>query len=221
MKYLSIILFISLTLISCKKSHIVTIQAQNLNNVADGSHYANMAYVVLERGYTFSSKATKLAEGALDENGYTFFDLKMKKNRDYVLGIQEPDNVCYTEITIEHPINYNETNTINFNYTSCGNVIIPTNNINCEGINDTLRYKYYYTSNPDIYIYKGFTHGDGLSWNSNSGTPGCLNYPGFYNKIPSGDYTMEWVVERPSGTITGIDYFTITENDTTTYVLEY
>jgi len=39
--------------------------------------------------------------------------------------------------------------------------------------------------------------------------------------IPAGNYTMEWRVIRPSGTTTGTDYFTVTEGDTTTYILEY
>jgi len=91
--------------------------------------------------------------------------------------------------------------------------------VNCEGIYDTLRYKFYYTDNPDI--YKGFTHDNGQSWNENSGTPGCLNYSGFYTQVPAGNYTFEWQVIRPSGTTTGIDYFNVTEGDTTTYILEY
>ncbi|MGV6861121.1 MAG: hypothetical protein ACWA41_05085 [Putridiphycobacter sp.] len=206
---------------ACKKQHTVTIQAQNLTNLSDGSHYAGMNYVILERGYFYNHKSNGIAKGQLDANGRAVIDVKLKKNLDYVLGIQKPDDVCYTEVTIEYPINYKEENDITFNYAPCGHVNVPTNNINCEGSDDTLRYKFFYTDNLDIYIYKGFTHGDGLSWNENAGTPGCLNYPGFYTQVPSGNYTIEWQVIRPSGTTTGIDYFTVTEGDTTTYILEY
>jgi hypothetical protein len=44
---------------------------------------------------------------------------------------------------------------------------------------------------------------------------------GNFFEIPTGNYTMEWIVYRPSGTTTGIDNFTVTEGDTTTYILEY
>jgi hypothetical protein len=223
MKQLTILIML-LTVFSitaCRKKHTVTIQAHNLVNPADGSHYAGMNYVILERGYFFNHKSNKIAYGQLDENGRAVIDVKLKKSLDYVLGIGTPTNVCYTEVELEYPINYKADNNINFNYAPCGWVNVPTNNVNCEGNNDTLRYKFYYTKDLNVYIYKGFTHGDGLSWDLNSGTPGCLNNPGFYIQIPSGDYTIEWEVNRPSGTTTGIDYFTVAENDTTTYVLEY
>ena len=50
---------------------------------------------------------------------------------------------------------------------------------------------------------------------------GCIDTCGSYFNIPQGNYTFEWIVNRPSGTTTGTDYFTVTESDTTTYVLEY
>jgi hypothetical protein len=215
------ILFLTLVT-SCKKKTMVVIQAQNINNPNSGSHYAGMAYGILESWTPgFELKTSRVATGVLDANGQAAFDLKMKPNRKYDLGIQKPDNICYTEITLQERLDHEKNNTFNFEYGTCSSIIIPTNNANCEGFDDTLRYKYYYTDNTDIYIYKGFTHGDGLSWNNNSGTPGCLNYPGFYNQVPSGNYTLEWQVIRPSGTTTGIDYFTVTEAETLTYVLEY
>jgi hypothetical protein len=52
---------------------------------------------------------------------------------------------------------------------------------------------------------------------------GCQDYSNVIvvKSRPAGNYTLEWQVIRPSGTTTGIDYFTVNENDTTTYVLEY
>ena len=138
---------------ACRKKHTVTIQAHNLLNPADGSHYAGMNYVILERGYFFNHKSNKIAYGQLDENGRAVIDVKLKKNLDYVLGIGTPSNVCYTEVELEYPINYKEDNTINFNYAPCGWVNVPTNNVNCEGENDKMQYRYYVTDNPDIYIY--------------------------------------------------------------------
>jgi methionine-rich copper-binding protein CopC len=42
-----------------------------------------------------------------------------------------------------------------------------------------------------------------------------------FNERSVGNYTVEWEVIRTSGTTTGTDSFTINENDTTTYVIEY
>ena len=137
---------------ACKKNHTITLQAQNLTNSADGSHYAGMKYGVFERGYTFSDNNNVLAKGTLNQNGKAVFDVKLNRNLDYVLGIQKPDNVCYTEITLEYPIEFNKDNTINFDYSPCGFVKIPTNNVNCEGGEDKMQYKYYYTDNSDIYM---------------------------------------------------------------------
>jgi hypothetical protein len=73
----------------------------------------------------------------------------------------------------------------------------------------------------EIYIYKGFLIN--YDWNLQVSISGCQDYSNviIYNSRPAGDYTVEWQVIRPSGTTTGIDYFTVNENDTTTYLLEY
>jgi hypothetical protein len=62
-----------------------------------------------------------------------------------------------------------------------------------------------------------------MEWDPADFIEGCQDYSNgiSYNSRPAGDYTLEWQVERPSGTTTGIDYFTINENDTTTYLIEY
>jgi hypothetical protein len=150
LKYILPILLFGL--MACKKQHTVTIQAQNLANSADGSYYAGMNYVILERGYFFNHKSKTVAFGQLDDNGRAVVELDMKKNLDYVLGIATPVNICYTEVELEYPINYNEENNITFNYAPCGSVNVPYKNVNCEGGTDKMRYKYYYTGNPDIYI---------------------------------------------------------------------
>ena len=72
------------------------------------------------------------------------------------------------------------------------------------------------------YIYTGYIDGD-YNWNNDNFLLGCIDYSNAesYNSRPTGNYTIEWQVERPSSTTTGIDYFTITENDTTNYLIEY
>ncbi|MGV6860240.1 MAG: hypothetical protein ACWA41_00620 [Putridiphycobacter sp.] len=223
MKNLILILVFVTLFIACKKQHTVTIQAQNLTNLSDGSHYSGMKYIIVERRVgTFENKYKTVEEGFLDENGYANFDLKMHPNRTYDLGIETPENICYTDVTIKYHLDLNQNNVVNFKYAPCTYFDVSTNNVNCEGSTDKLWYKYYYTDNPDIYIYRGFTGVGDTVWDPNAGTQGCVNYIGdFYDKIPAGNYTFEWHIERPSGIVDGIDYFTVTEGDTTSYVLEY
>ena len=73
-----------------------------------------------------------------------------------------------------------------------------------------------------IYIYTGYIDAN-YNWQDNKFLEGCIDYSNAvsYNSRPVGNYTIEWMVERPSGTTTGIDYFTITENDSLTYLIEY
>ncbi|MGV6861100.1 MAG: hypothetical protein ACWA41_04980 [Putridiphycobacter sp.] len=225
MKKITYIFILTVLLTACKKQHTVTIQAQNLTNLLDGSHYAGMNYVVLERGYFFNHKSNGIATGQLDANGRAVIDVKLKKNLDYVLGIQKPDDVCYTEVTIEYPVNYKEENDITFKYAPCGYLRNLSKNVNCEGSSDKMQLKFYYSDNPDIYIYRGFTTGANHEWNDVFYIEGCFDNTNTTDMsawdIPAGDYTIEWRVIRPSGTTTGIDYFTVTEGDTTTYILEY
>ena len=132
---------------------MVVIQAQNISNSADGSHYAGATYGIVENWTpVFDLKSKSVAQGVLDANGHAAFDLKMKPNRRYYLGIQTPDNVCYTEITLQESLDREKNNTFNFEYAPCGELSIPSKNINCEGIDDKMQFKFYYTDNPDIYI---------------------------------------------------------------------
>jgi hypothetical protein len=75
------------------------------------------------------------------------------------------------------------------------------------------------TQTAPIYIYRGF--GGSSDWSEITFVEGCVSYPGSYNEVPVGDYTFEWRVIRQSGTTTGFDYFTVSENDSTTYVFDY
>jgi hypothetical protein len=204
-----------------KTTSIITLQLQNLTDQTDGSHYANIRYNIVKTrpGYGIGKKAELIVAEDLNQNGYASFELEMNSKYNYSLAFARPDNICYTEVPPEYYMDINETNTITFNYAPCGNVIVPTNNINCEGQTDKMQYKYYYTDNPDIYIYRGFSNSS--EWSENTFVNGCSSFPGSYNNIPIGNYTFEWRVIRPSGITTGIDYFTITESDTLTYELEY
>lgn len=207
-------------ILSCRKNSTVTIQAQNINNTSDGSAYAGMEYYVVETWIPYlESKSERIASGTLDANGKAVFDVKMKPSRGTVVNVSQPDNICYGSISqsLEHQVS----NTVNFEYATCGMLDIKSNNINCEGTSDEFRFRYYYSDDPDVYIYTGFGYLTG--WNPQVNISGCKDYStvNIYHSRPAGSYTLEWQVIRPSGTTNGSDNFTVTENDTTTYVLEY
>jgi hypothetical protein len=218
--------FLTLVFASCHKKteSKISIQMHNLNNYASGSHYANVRYNIVETriGFGIGKKAKLIVADNLDANGHAELTLKMKADYSYSLAFATPDNICFNDIPFEHLLNHNETNNVDFNYAACGYFDIRTNNVNCESIDDEVRFRFYYTDNPDIYIYRGF--GNLNEWNEQVAIYGCEDFSNsdpYYRSIPSGNYTLEWEVRRPSGIVDGTDYFTVTEGDTTTYILEY
>jgi hypothetical protein len=152
MKHLILIILLLLFATSCKKETTVVIQAQDYIS-GDGSAYAGQEYVVAETWTPFQeTKSEIVAEGFLDANGKASFNLKMKNSRRYILGVSEPDDICFGGLT-QYYLDHEESNAVNFEYLECGYINLPRINVNCEGSGDKFRYKYYYTDNPDIYIY--------------------------------------------------------------------
>ena len=146
--FIAVIFFFST---SCKTDTSVVIQAQDYNT-GNGSAYAGQEYAVAETWTPFQETKSKIvAEGFLDANGKASFHLKMKNSRRYILGVSQPDDICYGGL-VQYYLDHEESNLVNFDFLTCGNAIVPTSNINCEGGDDKMQYKYYYTDNPDIYI---------------------------------------------------------------------
>jgi len=205
LKYILPILFLGL--LACKKQHTVTIQAQNLTNISDGSHYAGMNYVILERGYMFNHKSKQIAFGQLDANGRAVIDLKLKKSLNYVLGITTPSNVCYTEVELEYPINYNKDNNINFNYAPCGYLKFILNNINCNGADDAITYTRFWVSNNED--------------NGSNTYLGCDYFEGDYFNLPVGEYRYDWEVTKNGVTTNHSQTFVLNENDSLIFEIDY
>jgi hypothetical protein len=152
MKHLIIISLLFFLATSCKKETSVVIQAKDYIT-GDGSAYAGQEYAVSESWTPFFETKSKIvATGFLDANGKASFNLKMKNNRKYVMGVSQPDNICYGGL-VQHYLEHEKNNTVIFKYAKCGYLDIKSNNINCEGPNDEFRFRFYYSSNPDIYIY--------------------------------------------------------------------
>lgn len=145
-------LFLGVIFTSCKKEHKVTIQTQDLIT-GDGSAYAGMPFVVTQvRTGTFENKSKRVYEGELDENGHASFLLKMHKDWRYILNITQPDNICHGGVLKDY-LDNESSNHVVVDYLKCGYFIPKSKNINCEGNDDELRFKFYHTIGKDIYIY--------------------------------------------------------------------
>jgi len=224
MKNLLLLSFLVLMVASCKKKTNVVIQAQDYIT-GDGSAYAGMEYAVVEAWTpVLETKSKIVATGFLDDNGHAAFDLKMKNNRKYILGVAQPDNICYGGV-VQYYLDHEKNNNVTFEYLKCGAANIHLENINCEGGTDVIKHVYYYTQNLDIYIYKGGgATGSTTNWTWADYHPasGCYSYYGNYSvEVPEGEYTVEWQASRPSGITTGISTFTVNANDTTTFLIQY
>ncbi len=206
-KFILILLFLATFLTACKKQHTVTIQAQNLTNLSDGSHYAGMNYVILERGYFLNHKSNGIATGQLDANGRAVLDVKLKKNLDYVLGIQKPDDVCYTEVEIEYPINYKEENNINFNYAPCAYLKFILNNANCNGTDDSITYSRTWVSNNEFEGSNKYV--------------GCDYFEGDYFELSSGEYRYDWEVFKNGVSNSYSQNFILNEGDSVIFQIDY
>src|SRR5690554_1795691 len=95
MKHLLYIALIFFFAGNCKEETSVVVQAKDVNTV-DGTAYAGQEYAVSESWSAFFETKSKIvATGFLDANRQPSFNLKMKNNRKYVLGVSEPDNICF------------------------------------------------------------------------------------------------------------------------------
>ena len=113
MKYLLSITILISILLSCRKASTITIQAQNITNLTDGSTYAGMEYYVIESWIPFlESESKRIASGTLDANGRAIFEVKMNPKRGTVLNISQPENICYGGTSVS--LNHEDNNIINF-----------------------------------------------------------------------------------------------------------
>src|SRR5690554_1743814 len=152
MKNLIYISFIIFFAVSCKKETSVVIQAKDYNT-GDGTAYAGQEYAVSESWTPFQeTKSRIVATGFLDENGKASFNFKMNNNRKYVMGVSEPDNICYGGL-VQHYLEHEKNNLVDFDFLTCGYLNINFINVNCENANDEFRFKYYYSADTSIYIW--------------------------------------------------------------------
>jgi len=200
---LCILLFV---ITGCKKKTNVVIQAQDYIT-GDGSAYAGMEYAVVEAWTpVLETKSKIVATGFLDDNGHAAFDLKMKNNRKYILGVAQPDNICDGEL-IQHYLDHEKNNNVSFKYAQCAYLKLIVNNTSCIGPNDEIKYKRTWVTG------------------NNEGTQivklGCFNFEGNYFDLACGEYRYDWLVTKNGITTNHTQNFNITPNDSLIFQLDY
>jgi hypothetical protein len=195
-----------IAVISCKKKTTVVIQAEDYIT-GDGSVYANMEYAVAESWTPFLETKSKIVTtGFLDENGHASFDLKMKNNRKYILGVSQPDNICYGGV-IQHYLDHVENNSVNFKYSNCAYLKFILNNNSCYDADDKIKYtRMWVTGSED----------DGTNTYI-----GCDYYEGNYFELPAGEYSYDWEVTKNNITTYYNQNFSLTAGDSLIFQIDY
>jgi hypothetical protein len=208
--------FLLLALVSCKKSTLVTIQAQDYLT-GDGSAYAGMEYAVAETWTPYLETKSKIVKtGFLDENGYASFDLKMKNNRSYILGVSQPENMCYGGLQ-QHYLDHEKNNAITFEYAHCAYSKLILNNASCIGPEDKL-ILYQTDDLENIDDTFGWEHNGCVHWETAGGTDGA---PIGYSRINYGNIYYKWEVTKSGVTSTYYDTVYYPATEFITYQIDY
>jgi hypothetical protein len=212
-------LFIILVLATaCKKKSMVVIQAQNYLDNTNGSGYAGMTYGIVENWTpVFDLKSKSVAQGVLDANGHAAFELKMKPNRKYYLGIQKPDNVYYSEITLQESLDYEKNNTFNFEYAEVAYSKLILNNSNCFNANDKL-VLYRSDDLENIDNNTPWQHNGCVYWETTGGVDGG---PLGYSTMVYGNIYYKWEVTKNNITNTFYDTVYYPAGEYKTYQIDY
>ena len=202
-----IVLFLST---ACKKNIPIVIQAQNHININDGSAYAGAYYKIFEKKWPFSVSPYKiLREGYLDDNGKATFDIELKNNKENTLSIAIAQHTYYQDLNNKHLID-EKNNIINFKYATYGHLKFILNNVNCNGQNDTIKFKR---------ISFGIIQS--LEGDHQLTRVGCVNTETDFFERPTGDYEYIWEVTRNNVTTHHSQTFSISENEYKVFQLDY
>ena len=216
MKNLLLLSFLVLMVASCKKKTNVVIQAQDYIT-GDGSGYAGMEYAVVETWTpVLETKSKIVATGFLDENGHAAFDLKMKNNRKYILGVAQPDNICYGGV-VQHYLDHEKNNNVNFEYAHCAYSKLILTNASCFGPDDKL-ILYQTDDLENINDTFGWEHNGCVYWETTGGTDGA---PLGYSRINYGNIYYKWEVTKNSITTNYYDTIFYPAGSYTTYQIDY
>ena len=216
MKQLFLAFLILIAVSSCKKKTTVSIQAQDYIT-GSGTAYAGQEYAVSESWTpAYETKSKIVSSGFLDQNGFASFDLKMKNNRKYVLGVSQPDNICYGGV-VQHYLEHSKSNIVNFDYAKCAFVKLIINNASCTGPNDVF---VLYQSNDLEFIGNttGWTLNGCIYWEEPGGTNGD---PIGYSSINYGNFYYKWTVTKNNISTTFYDTVFYAPGEFITYQIDY
>lgn len=190
MKNLIPLLFL-IFIFGCEKNHhVINVKA---TNIVTGEPYEGLKIsVVQQTPGVFESNYKNVYEGFLDANGEATFDLKMKNNKSYQLGIELPENTCYFNdlyFSLKHDL---EAQNVEVEFAPCAYLQLKINNINCLGAEDTLIV--FQGNQIGTFDYSEPWHHLGCAmWESPGGTDGC---PLGYSCVAMGEQYFKWEVIR-------------------------
>src|SRR5690554_6093046 len=204
MKYLYLIPL--LFLFSCKKERTFHITAKN---AVTGEPYPGLSYEI-QRSWSgpYEDKYKSVGSGVLDENGETYFTKRLHKNSSYSMSVAPPPNTCYissSSLYAKGEENFNAA----FEFAGCAYRTLKINNVNCQGPNDLfdmdmkLLYDMEYTA-------FGFPE-----------KSGCYSNEFSNEKVPAGQWFVEWWVTRSGNTDYVTDTVELIENQLFVYEINY
>jgi len=206
MKQLFLAFLILIAVSSCKKKTTVSIQAQDYIT-GSGAAYAGQEYAVSESWTpVYETKSKIVSSGFLDQNGFVSFDLKMKNNRKYVLGVRQPDNICYGGV-VQHYLEHEKSNVVEFKFSKCSYLKFILNNMNCFDSNDQVKYTRTWLTGNDV--------------NGNNTYFGCNYFESAYFDLPEGEYRYDWEVTKNGITTYYNQIFNLTNGDSTIFQIDY
>ncbi|MCB9222751.1 MAG: hypothetical protein H6582_01135 [Crocinitomicaceae bacterium] len=214
--YIFPLLLLTVWLSSCKKESTVTIKAMDYIT-GEGAVYANLNFEVVEKHTPFQEEKSKVVyTGQLDQNGQASFTLKMNPKRNYVLGIEDPPNLCYGEVQ-QYYLDHASNNNVTFEFAQCAFSKLIINNANCIDANDKL---VLYRSN-DLGTIDGtyaWEHNGCVYWETTGGVDGD---PAGYSSIPYGNIYYHWEVTKNNITTSHHDTVFYNIGEYKTYQIDY
>lgn len=195
-----------LLLASCRKEKQIFISAKN---PVDGSGYAGLSYRITEdKTGAFEEKVKVFHEGVLDQNGEAALSLKFHKNRGYTISCQEPANTCYNK-SIQYGFGWNELPDLEFNFefAPCSMLKLDIENINCLGVNDSIRMQRFHSYSEPVGWTTYFT--------------GCYQLESDYFEVSSGWMYYRWQVIRNNVMSEYLDSAYLAPSVFTTFEIHY
>src|SRR5690625_1622227 len=206
------IIILSVVFMSCNKRRQVDIEGRVYNpvtkeGIAGATISASKTNMELPGGYKTVEQTTSDANGD--------FILEFKKSASNI-GVSTGDyyNIgWYQNGEIQPgyylPVQQGKNMKADFYAVPYGEIKTSVHNINCSGPTDTLIFKRIYQHDPNNSVFQPFTF------------TGCYDNDGAFEKVPSGDYKLEWTVIRSGVSNTYSHILSVPGNGQAYYNIDY